>query len=297
MNCQAQQLNRRAVPVDSDAELLRSPRPARAFIPASPYMPMNRANASSHHCGKAEHCIFIWLGGGACQIDTFDPKRQGDGRKKRRLVLRRHRHGRSRRAGLRASQPACTAAGSLRAVAHRASQVDRRACRRDEPHAHRPADQRHDRLSVDRLDRRARAAASDGVPAYVVIGYPNVTRGPGFLGAKSGYVYLTETEAGPSGLTSAARDHRRSSGAARSAGGQASRSIEGGSSDRRQAPRLRRRRRGRLPTGRAGVHERLRPDQRAGFAAKRLRRRVRPALPAGAAAGQAACGSSRCRPT
>src|SRR5262249_9102913 len=41
---------------------------------------------------------------------------------------------------------------------------------------------------------------ADGVPAYVVIGYPNVTRGPGFLGAKYGYVYLTDTEAGPTGL-------------------------------------------------------------------------------------------------
>ena len=28
--------------------------------------------------GKAEHCIFVWLGGGACQIDTWDPKRVGD---------------------------------------------------------------------------------------------------------------------------------------------------------------------------------------------------------------------------
>jgi uncharacterized protein (DUF1501 family) len=32
------------------------------------------------------------------------------------------------------------------------------------------------------------------------MGYPNMTRGPGFLGAKHSYIYLTETEAGPSGL-------------------------------------------------------------------------------------------------
>ena len=32
--------------------------------------------------GKAEACIFLWLGGGAAQIDTFDPKRRGDGKKK-----------------------------------------------------------------------------------------------------------------------------------------------------------------------------------------------------------------------
>src|SRR5438552_11734299 len=30
--------------------------------------------------GKAEHCIFIWLGGGMAQVDTFDPKRLGDPR-------------------------------------------------------------------------------------------------------------------------------------------------------------------------------------------------------------------------
>src|SRR5207248_8177055 len=28
--------------------------------------------------GKAEYCIFVWLGGGASQIDTWDPKNLGD---------------------------------------------------------------------------------------------------------------------------------------------------------------------------------------------------------------------------
>ena len=28
--------------------------------------------------GKAEHVIFLWLGGGMSQIDTFDPKRRGN---------------------------------------------------------------------------------------------------------------------------------------------------------------------------------------------------------------------------
>src|SRR5262245_19544162 len=31
--------------------------------------------------GNAGHCIFIWLGGGACHIDMWDPKRKGDGKK------------------------------------------------------------------------------------------------------------------------------------------------------------------------------------------------------------------------
>src|SRR5688500_13408978 len=33
--------------------------------------------------GKAEHCIFLWLGGGAGQIDTWDPKAQGDPKAKK----------------------------------------------------------------------------------------------------------------------------------------------------------------------------------------------------------------------
>ena len=34
-----------------------------------------------------------------------------------------------------------------------------------------------------------------------MIGYPNVTRGPGFLGSKHGYLYLTDTSQGPAGLS------------------------------------------------------------------------------------------------
>src|SRR5688572_8716965 len=30
--------------------------------------------------GTAERCIFVWLGGGMGQIDTFDPKTRGDSR-------------------------------------------------------------------------------------------------------------------------------------------------------------------------------------------------------------------------
>src|SRR6267142_5757343 len=33
--------------------------------------------------GKAEHCIFVWLGGGAGQIDTWDPKQLGDPKAKK----------------------------------------------------------------------------------------------------------------------------------------------------------------------------------------------------------------------
>src|SRR5690242_11400975 len=30
--------------------------------------------AESHPKGKADACIFLWLGGGAAHLDTFDPK-------------------------------------------------------------------------------------------------------------------------------------------------------------------------------------------------------------------------------
>jgi hypothetical protein len=43
--------------------------------------------------------------------------------------------------------------------------------------------------------------AADGAPPYVLIGYPSVTRGPGFLGARAGYLYLTDTGRGPAGLS------------------------------------------------------------------------------------------------
>ena len=33
--------------------------------------------------GKAEHCIHIWLGGGAAQVDTWDPKALGDAKAKK----------------------------------------------------------------------------------------------------------------------------------------------------------------------------------------------------------------------
>src|SRR4029453_19565440 len=55
--------------------------------------------------------------------------------------------------------------------------------------------------SIGSIVAHERKAAAEGVPPYVLIGYPSATRGPGFLGPKAGYVYLTDTAAGPAGLT------------------------------------------------------------------------------------------------
>lgn len=40
-----------------------------------------------------------------------------------------------------------------------------------------------------------------GVPGYVLVGYPSVSRGPGFLGSRYGFLYLTDTRVGPTGLS------------------------------------------------------------------------------------------------
>jgi hypothetical protein len=54
------------------------------------------------------------------------------------------------------------------------------------------------RLAIGLVADRTRRAES--MPPYIVMGTPNITRGPGFLGSKYGYLYLTDPEAGPTGL-------------------------------------------------------------------------------------------------
>ncbi|MCI0703001.1 MAG: DUF1501 domain-containing protein, partial [Planctomycetia bacterium] len=55
--------------------------------------------------------------------------------------------------------------------------------------------------SIGSIVAHERGSAAKDVPAYILIGYPNVSRGPGFLGSKAGFVYLTDTNAGPAGFT------------------------------------------------------------------------------------------------
>jgi hypothetical protein len=55
--------------------------------------------------------------------------------------------------------------------------------------------------SIGSIVAHQRGAADPAVPAYMLVGYPNVSRGPGFLGAKAGFVYLVDTKTGPAGFT------------------------------------------------------------------------------------------------
>lgn len=152
--------------------------------------------------GKAEHCIFIWLGGGAAHIDTWDPKHKGDFKK---VPGSAYDAIDTAIPGVQVCQHLSRCAKILdrfvllRAVNH--DVIDEHAAATNRLHTGRPTSGTVVYPSIGSIVSHERGSAVAGIPAYVVMGYPNVTRGPGFLGAKYGYVYLTDTEAGPSGLT------------------------------------------------------------------------------------------------
>ncbi len=152
--------------------------------------------------GKAESCIFIWLGGGACHIDTWDPKEKGDPKQKKPgsyydpiptaindVSVCQH---------LSRVAPLLDRAAIIRSLHHNV--FDEHAAATNMLHTGRPTSGTVIYPSIGSIVAHELGSSGDGVPAYVVMGYPNVTRGPGFLGAKSGYVYLTETDVGPNGL-------------------------------------------------------------------------------------------------
>lgn len=144
----------------------------------------------------------IWLGGGMSHIDTLDPKSLGDP------------HANKVGSAYSSVPTAIPEAKVCRHLARTAQLLDRGILLRTLNHS----------LKVDHADstnlvktgrmtsgtvvypslgslithERGRRDAS--VPPYIVMGYPNVTRGPGFLGSRYGYLYLTDIEAGPTGL-------------------------------------------------------------------------------------------------
>jgi len=153
--------------------------------------------------GKAEHVISIWLGGGMGQIDTFDPKRRGDPSKKiagsyydtigtavSGVKLCEHLH---------RTAPLMDRITAIRSVHHNV--VNEHAAATNFMHTGRPISGTVTYPSIGSLVAHELKADADGIPPYVLIGYPNVTRGPGFLGSKAGYLYLTNTSEGPAGLS------------------------------------------------------------------------------------------------
>lgn len=152
--------------------------------------------------GRAEHCLMVWLGGGMSQIDTFDPKRRGD--PKTRTPGSDYAAIDSCVDGVQVCEHLPRMAGrmdrvtAVRSVHHEV--IDEHAAAVNRVHTGRPVSGTVVYPSIGSVVANRRGPAGDHVPAYVLIGYPNVTRGPGFLGAKDGFLYLTDTESGPAGL-------------------------------------------------------------------------------------------------
>ncbi|MFN3189509.1 MAG: DUF1501 domain-containing protein [Aureliella sp.] len=153
--------------------------------------------------GKAEHCLMIWLGGGMAQIDTFDPKPMGDAKARKPggyypaietavpgVQVCEHLSQMARR---------MERVTALRCVHH--DVVDEHAAATNRMHTGRETSGTVQYPSLGSIVAHQRGAAAEHVPAYVLIGYPNLTRGPGFLGQKGGYVYLTDLKSGPVGFS------------------------------------------------------------------------------------------------
>ena len=153
--------------------------------------------------GKAEHCIFLWLGGGAAHMDTWDPKRLGNPQKKvagsAYPAINTAIPGVQLCEHLKATANLLDRFALLRTVNH--DIIDAHAAATNFVHTGRRPTGTITYPSIGSLVAHERGTLADGVPPYVVIGYPMIMRGPGYLGAKHSYVYLTDTEKGPTGLT------------------------------------------------------------------------------------------------
>ncbi len=177
-----------------------------------------QAQAEAILKGKAEHVISIWLGGGMGALDTFDPKRVGNPKEK--VAGSYYESVETAVAGVRVCEhlkhlaPLMDRVTAVRTVKHKV--IDEHAAATNFMHTGRPVSGTVVYPSLGSVVAHERGAAADGAPPYVLIGYPNVTRGPGFLGARNSYLYLTDTSQGPAGLSrphsiTPARQSRRES--------------------------------------------------------------------------------------
>lgn len=153
--------------------------------------------------GEAEHVVSIWLGGGMGQIDTFDPKAKGD--PKAKVPGSYYDSIDTAVDGVKVCEHLPMLAKRMeRITAIRTTHhdvIDEHAAATNRMHTGRQISGTVTYPSLGSLITHERGALEETVPPYVLIGYPNVTRGPGFLGAQHGYLYLTDTTRGPMGLS------------------------------------------------------------------------------------------------
>lgn len=177
----------------------------REFLKASALATASAAQAATGDRavpkGKADACIFLWLGGGAAHIDTWDPKVKGDGKKKAGSyygAIDTAIKGEQLCEHMKRSAPLMDRAVIVRTVSHAISAEHAAAA--NLVHTGRLPSGTLQYPSIGSIVANQLGGKTEEVPSYVVMGYPNIMRDPGFLGAKYGYVYLTQTETGPTGL-------------------------------------------------------------------------------------------------
>ena len=163
--------------------------------------------------GKAQACIMLWLSGGPAQIDTFDPKPRGDGKKKAGSAY----------ASINTAVPGVQVSEHLPKVAKRLERcvlmrtlhhdaVDEHAAATNVMHTGRLPNGTIVYPSLGSVISHELGPGGDVAPPYALIGYPSISRGPGFLGAKHGFISLVNATEGPKGLATppeiAANPHR-----------------------------------------------------------------------------------------
>ena len=155
--------------------------------------------------GKAEQVIFIWLGGGMAQIDTFDPKRRGNSKASPKVAGSEYATIDTAVPGVQFCEHLPQTAKLadrltvMRTVNHKLT--DEHAFATNFVHTGRPISGSITYPSIGSIVSHVLGAVDPKVPPYILMGYPNVSRGSGYLGAKAGYVYLVDTESGPAGFS------------------------------------------------------------------------------------------------
>ena len=135
--------------------------------------------------GKAEHCIFLWLGGGMAQIDTFDPKRRGNSKASPKAAGSEYDSVETVVPGVKFCEHLHRTAKladrltALRTINHHL--IDEHAFGTNFVHTGRVTTGSITYPSIGSIVGHLRGAANPDLPPYMLIGYPNVSRGPGFL--------------------------------------------------------------------------------------------------------------------
>jgi len=197
-------MNRRTFLAQSAALATAAATLPRAFGASSSPAVASPSTVVSAPRGKAEHCIFIWLGGGMSQIDTFDPKKRGNSKSAPSLPGTDYDLIDTAVPGVRYTEHLAQTARlaehvtAVRTVNHTLG--IEHALATNYVHTGRPVSGSTIYPSMGSIIAHERGAVSSELPPYLLIGYPSVSRGPGFLGAKHGYIYLVDTESGPAGF-------------------------------------------------------------------------------------------------